>query len=963
MRLPRRVPWAYVDELEQVCSWIYADEEDLEAKTLAIDRLSAWKAVTPLPHALESALAILAARMLDASCRDALSAKTALSLRQTYAAAIIRMVNGLVDPLQSGPYARSIAAIATQLGLPSWLVELRHAATHEDLPSLELFREAVRESLSWLLRNYFDPTLNPSTSTSSLSLRPITPLLRSYKLLMKTVARDESLRKQYQDEIDAVMRDIERWITETKVSAELAVNPLGWGFDDNSVAARVDIKEKWALEIICGALLERGAIVPVSKRKCRAPADPFLPTAASLALWMPLFTQLRATHPSFPSIFISRTISILLDDLMGSNLDINIIEPDSKSLPRGAIYNEYLARWVTWAARSWTDESDHGTDLKKEVILQIAPIFIPGHHSRLKAKILNELLQATSAGSKDLEESVELLRSTVAVVPLQPWQAHDLVDMEERLHILTANEFQTPELFGNVSTVRNSATRCALGHVTCHMHYKAPSSYSWAGPSHSRLRIYTSITTIRYSTLPKECQKAAKILSSFIDGRNSGLDGIIPHSILENAKGFAIFTIFKAGFLLSARAGTGIVIAKLPNGSWSAPSAIGSAGLGVGGQLGAEMTDFLVVLNSAAKSFMSAGSLTLGGNLSVAVGPLGRNGEAIGSLNSSGKVAAMYSYSKTRGLFGGVSIEGSVIVERQDANALAYNQDVTVKMLLSGAVPRPDWAEPLVKTLESCTSRPGSRSWIDDRAEGQALYAFGSTYGTSTTGPKTQRFPSFLGKKKKDSEFPPRHWGTRTDSGSYFSNDLDRHSPTRWEDIDEPSHRSPGFDDEYEPSSGSLQQTNHRTPYSVGTSTNTSHAPVDSYNPASPFNSLPPFRAVHSTLSDKAVSHSRSMSAYANPFSSTPPPEDDLEHYHDTVGSSPPRFKTQHELSKPLSPLEGVARAIALYAFNAVEAGDLSFSRGDIITITRKSDSTDDWWKGKLNGKEGIFPANFVEIV
>ena len=112
--------------------------------------------------------------------------------------------------------------------------------------------------------------------------------------------------------------------------------------------------------------------------------------------------------------------------------------------------------------------------------------------------------------------------------------------------------------------------------------------------------------------------------------------------------------------------------------AWSAPSAIGSAGLGVGGQLGAEMTDFLVVLNSAAvrpflhmsrsfssgisptgscefkehvkyvslistsqKSFMSAGSLTLGGNLSVAVGPLGRTGEALGSLNSSGKVSAM----------------------------------------------------------------------------------------------------------------------------------------------------------------------------------------------------------------------------------------------------------------------------------------------------------------------------------
>lgn len=60
------------------------------------------------------------------------------------------MVNGLADPLQSGAYARSIAAIAAQLGLPSWLVELRHAATHEDLPSLELLREACREVFGYV---------------------------------------------------------------------------------------------------------------------------------------------------------------------------------------------------------------------------------------------------------------------------------------------------------------------------------------------------------------------------------------------------------------------------------------------------------------------------------------------------------------------------------------------------------------------------------------------------------------------------------------------------------------------------------------------------------------------------------------------------------------------------------------------------------------------------------------------
>lgn len=160
MRLPRRVPWASVTELDQVCSWIYADEFDLDAKRLAMERVSThctfpsglilanrnqlagWRATTSLPHAIESTHAILSAILQDSAAQGSSSY---LSLRQSYAAAIIRLVNGLVDPLQLGAYARSIGSIAAQLGLPAWLVELRHAATHEDLPSIELLRQAAHD--------------------------------------------------------------------------------------------------------------------------------------------------------------------------------------------------------------------------------------------------------------------------------------------------------------------------------------------------------------------------------------------------------------------------------------------------------------------------------------------------------------------------------------------------------------------------------------------------------------------------------------------------------------------------------------------------------------------------------------------------------------------------------------------------------------------------------------------------
>lgn len=110
-------------------------------------QLSAWRAITHLPHALEATLALLVVITED---NLASNPSSHLSLRQSYATAIIRMVNGLVDPLQVGAYARSIASVANQLGLPAWLVELRHAATHEDLPSIELLREAAREVRSSL---------------------------------------------------------------------------------------------------------------------------------------------------------------------------------------------------------------------------------------------------------------------------------------------------------------------------------------------------------------------------------------------------------------------------------------------------------------------------------------------------------------------------------------------------------------------------------------------------------------------------------------------------------------------------------------------------------------------------------------------------------------------------------------------------------------------------------------------
>jgi len=134
----------------------------------------------------------------------------------------------------------------------------------------------------------------------------------------------------------------------------------------------------------------------------------------------------------------------------------------------------------------------------------------------------------------------------------------------------------------------------------------------------------------------------------------------------------------------------------------SAPSGIGTVGGGFGGQIGFELTDFVFILNdyNAVKTFAQVGSITLGGNVSIAAGPVGRNAEAAGAASLK-SVSGIFAYSKTKGLFAGVSLEGSVLIERRDANEKMYNRRVTARSLLEGSVPVPEQAEPLMRVLNT----------------------------------------------------------------------------------------------------------------------------------------------------------------------------------------------------------------------------------------------------------------------
>ena len=143
----------------------------------------------------------------------------------------------------------------------------------------------------------------------------------------------------------------------------------------------------------------------------------------------------------------------------------------------------------------------------------------------------------------------------------------------------------------------------------------------------------------------------------------------------------------------------------MSDGSWSAPSAVATAGGGFGGQIGFELTDFVFILNdmAAVKAFSQAASVTLGGNVSIAAGPVGRNAEAAGAASMKG-VAGVFAYSKTKGLFAGVSLEGSILIERRDANEKMYGGRITARQLLEGGV-RVCGTEFVCESILICYSR------------------------------------------------------------------------------------------------------------------------------------------------------------------------------------------------------------------------------------------------------------------
>ncbi|KAL1405604.1 hypothetical protein Q8F55_009243 [Vanrija albida] len=215
---------------------------------------------------------------------------------------------------------------------------------------------------------------------------------------------------------------------------------------------------------------------------------------------------------------------------------------------------------------------------------------------------------------------------------------------------------------------------------------------------------------------PQEMDKAARILRSFtVNGivtqdKKTKRKAIrkIPSSVIANAKGLAIFTSMRTGIApLGGAGGAGLVVARLPDGSWSAPASMSPQNLSTGFLLGVDVYDAILVIRSqeALDSF-GGHKVTLGAEIAVVAGPWGA-----GAAAEAGKERApVFSYINSKGMYAGVEVVGQAFFSRTDENGSMYHwPGVKAKDILEGRVPVPREAYKLMDALKDAESGAAQR--------------------------------------------------------------------------------------------------------------------------------------------------------------------------------------------------------------------------------------------------------------
>jgi lipid-binding SYLF domain-containing protein len=180
----------------------------------------------------------------------------------------------------------------------------------------------------------------------------------------------------------------------------------------------------------------------------------------------------------------------------------------------------------------------------------------------------------------------------------------------------------------------------------------------------------------------------------------SGGDKRIPAELLERAEAIVVIpNMVKGAFGIGGRYGKGVVAKRLERGRWSAPAFVQIGGGSFGAQIGVSSTDLVLVFTDAKALDLLAGGkdLKLGVDASVVAGPIGRSAEAGVNANLE---TAIYAYSRAKGLFAGVALDGAVLDINDRMNRKVYGASVTARQILNGSVSANSTVRPFMDTME-----------------------------------------------------------------------------------------------------------------------------------------------------------------------------------------------------------------------------------------------------------------------
>ena len=188
-------------------------------------------------------------------------------------------------------------------------------------------------------------------------------------------------------------------------------------------------------------------------------------------------------------------------------------------------------------------------------------------------------------------------------------------------------------------------------------------------------------------------QAAADVLNQIESAPDSG----IPREILSKAECVAVVpSLLKGGFIVGAKYGRGLASCRTPKG-WSAPAFFMTTGGSVGFQIGGQAVDLvMLIMNNDGMQHLLASKVALGADASVAAGPVGRHAEG----NTDWKMRAqVLTYSRARGVFAGVSLNGAVMKQDKGSTREFYGHMMTTKAALTGEVEPPPAANAFLTTL------------------------------------------------------------------------------------------------------------------------------------------------------------------------------------------------------------------------------------------------------------------------